>query len=64
MTIGIKIKLNLSLEKQNKSVLNGLKYIDKNSNVAIHDAVEPLVSKVMIDKLISSPSKNNCVVLE
>ena len=56
-----KIKLVFGGKTRSESVLNGLKYIDDNSIVAIHDAVRPLISKVMIDKLISS-FKNNCVV--
>ena len=56
-----KIKLVFGGKTRIESVLNGLKYIDENSNVAIHDAVRPLISKVMINKLISSV-KNNCVV--
>ena len=56
-----KIKLVFGGKTRSESVLNGLKYIDDNSIVAIHDAVRPLISKVMIDKLISSV-KNNCVV--
>ena len=56
-----KIKLVFGGKTRSESVLNGLKYIDDNSIVAIHDAVRPLISKVMIDKLISSV-RNNCVV--
>ena len=56
-----KIKLVFGGKTRIESVRNGLKYIDENSNVAIHDAVRPLISKAMIDKLISSV-KNNCIV--
>ena len=35
------------------SVKNGLEKINENSLVAIHDGVRPLVSKILIDKLIS-----------
>ncbi len=56
-----KIKLVFGGKTRTESVRNGLKYIDENSNVAIHDAVRPLISKIMIDKLISSV-KNNCIV--
>tara|TARA_X000000950_G_scaffold72197_2_gene89648 strand:- start:20451 stop:21107 length:657 start_codon:yes stop_codon:yes gene_type:complete len=56
-----KIKLVFGGKTRIESVRNGLKYVDENSNVAIHDAVRPLISKAMIDKLISSV-KNNCIV--
>ena len=56
-----KIKLVFGGKTRIESVRNGLKYIEENSNVAIHDAVRPLISKAMIDKLISSV-KNNCIV--
>ena len=35
------------------SVKNGLEKVDNNSNVAIHDGVRPLVSKNLINNLIS-----------
>tara|TARA_B100000242_G_scaffold15565_1_gene9581 strand:- start:2193 stop:2849 length:657 start_codon:yes stop_codon:yes gene_type:complete len=56
-----KIKLVFGGKTRTESVRNGLKYIDENSNVAIHDAVRPLISKAMINKMISSV-KNNCIV--
>lgn len=56
-----KIKLVFGGKTRIESVRKGLKYVDENSNVAIHDAVRPLISKAMIDKLISSV-KNNCIV--
>ena len=56
-----KIKLVFGGKTRIESVRNGLKYIDENSNVAIHDAVRPLISKAMINKMITSV-KNNCIV--
>tara|TARA_B100000989_G_scaffold268079_1_gene222550 strand:+ start:2953 stop:3603 length:651 start_codon:yes stop_codon:yes gene_type:complete len=60
-TLKNKIKLVFGGKTRIESVRNGLRHIDENSNVAIHDAVRPLVSKTMIEKLISS-IKNNCIV--
>ena len=60
-TLKNKIKIVFGGKTRIESVYNGLRHIDENSNVAIHDAVRPLVSKAMIEKLISSV-KNNCVV--
>ena len=55
------IKLVFGGKTRTESVINGLKHVDENSKVAIHDAVRPLVSKDMIDKLISSVKKN-CII--
>tara|TARA_B100001540_G_scaffold289579_1_gene285651 strand:- start:1189 stop:1839 length:651 start_codon:yes stop_codon:yes gene_type:complete len=44
------------------SVKNGLKKLDPNSIVAIHDGVRPLVSKKLIKCLISKVEKNKGVV--
>ena len=60
-TLKNKIKIVFGGKTRIESVRNGLSHIDENSNVAIHDAVRPLVSKAMIEKLISSV-KNNCIV--
>ena len=38
-----------------QSVRNGLKKIDKNTIIAIHDGVRPLISKKLIDRLITEP---------
>ena len=47
-----KIKLVFGGKTRTESVLNGLKYIDENSNVAIHDAVRPLISCACISILL------------
>lgn len=60
-TLKNKIKIVFGGKTRIESVRNGLSHIDENSNVAIHDAVRPLVSKAMIERLISSV-KNNCIV--
>jgi 2-C-methyl-D-erythritol 4-phosphate cytidylyltransferase len=44
------------------SVKNGLKKVDDNSIVAIHDGVRPLVSEHLIDELISVTKKGIGVV--
>ena len=48
-----KIKLVEGGENRFQSVKNGLAHIENNSIVAIHDGVRPLVSKNLIDVLIS-----------
>jgi len=44
------------------SVKNGLKKVDDNSIVAIHDGVRPLVSEHLIDKLITATKKGIGIV--
>jgi len=44
-------------ESRFHSVKNGLAKIDEESNVAIHDGVRPLISKNLIDNLISQTKK-------
>lgn len=44
------------------SVKNGLKKVDENAVVAIHDGVRPLISKNLIAKLIDATKKGNGVV--
>lgn len=44
------------------SVLNGLKEMEKNSLVAVHDAVRPLVSNVLIEKLFNEAIKHGNAV--
>ena len=45
------------------SVKNGLKKINEKSIVAIHDGVRPLVSKHLIDILISETKEKNGVII-
>ena len=44
------------------SVKNGLKKVDEDSIVAIHDGVRPLISKNLIEKLISETKKGIGIV--
>ena len=44
------------------SVLNGLQQIDPNSLVAVHDAVRPLVSSTLIEKLFVAADENGNAV--
>jgi 2-C-methyl-D-erythritol 4-phosphate cytidylyltransferase len=47
---------------RSESVENGLKLVDENSFVAVHDAVRPLVSKSLIEKLfVEAEKKGNAV---
>ena len=45
-----------------ESVKNGLEKIENDSIVAIHDGVRPLVSKRLIDKLITAAKKGKGVI--
>jgi len=45
-----------------ESVKNGLKEIKHNSIVAIHDGVRPLISKKLIEKLISKTKEGTAIV--
>ncbi len=44
------------------SVKNGLRTIDNNCIVAIHDGVRPLISRTLIDKLITATKKEIGIV--
>tara|TARA_X000000368_G_C23035894_1_gene714575 strand:- start:667 stop:1323 length:657 start_codon:yes stop_codon:yes gene_type:complete len=49
-------------ETRFQSVKNGLKKIDKNTIVAIHDGVRPLVSKALINRLITETKNGTGVI--
>tara|TARA_B100001758_G_C18394504_1_gene605034 strand:- start:1234 stop:1884 length:651 start_codon:yes stop_codon:yes gene_type:complete len=44
------------------SVKKGLSEIDNDCIVAIHDGVRPLISKVLINKLVKNTNKQNAVI--
>ena len=62
----LKTKFNFSIphfvtaggNTRSESVFNGLKLIADDSIVAVHDAVRPLVSETLIEKLFASAEKN------
>src|SRR5688572_28869258 len=44
------------------SVLNGLNALNEEGLVAIHDAVRPLVSKELIEKIYTEAAKHGCAI--
>ncbi len=58
----IKYKLIKGGETRFHSVKKSLKFIDKNSIIAIHDGVRPLFTNNLLKKLFKKAQNNKCVV--